>query len=400
MCNIGGGTNRCIRHNPVSKFVVKVVTVKTKADDGLVSKTLVELNKEGKALPAPQKETVKAWIDTEKFSTQYDPELSEHERRIQLNRLERAEVDNVSGSNFHAWKNLHSAVRTKMAQRIAAAGMIVGMSASLVGCFASDGRTTSDPTHEMVPPSPPISNSQSYIQGSGEKVETEDGSYEKVIIAEDAPALEYNMGMPHPQYLTDAGFTEQDGREGQQLAVNYLVQEFVDSEALETGDAGYKEWLSSSTPNQYFGSEVLNDPTIASNGSSILLGNFGGQKVIPKLIHDGTPRERSLDLTPVGIGTWENDNGETIGISYTFDYKTEYRVDDNSAVEFLAQQAGTSKEDYQKTKASDNLKDGKGENVYTASGQIGLVIARQADGTMKIIGFQADSQLDSSTLLK
>lgn len=394
MCNIGGGTNRCIRHNPVSKFVVKVVTVKTKADDGLVSKTLVELNKEGKALPSPQKETVKAWIDTEKFSTQYDPELSEHERRIQLNRLERAEVDNVSGSNFHAWKNLHSAVRTKMAQRIAAAGMIVGMSASLVGCFGSAGDTNNAP--DVIPPSPPVTQSQSFFQGSGDIVKTENGSYEKIILNEDAPVLKYDV---HPQSMTDAGFSAEDGAAGQKIAANYIIKEFIDSEALDTGDAGYDAWRASDVPPQYFADNILNDPGFASSSSSVLLGNFQGERQIPQPIHDGTPRERSLNLELVGGGPFQDESGNVVGIKYSFDYSVEYRVDDSSAVDFLAHKQGMSKDDYL-AQAPSNLKDGKGENLYTASGWMNVVVAKQADGSMKIIGFQSDSELDPTSLLK
>lgn len=387
MCDIGGGDNRCLAHSPVSKFVVKVVTVRTNADESLVSKTLGELNKEGKKLPSPEAEVVKTWIDTEKFAAQYDPKLSEHDRKIQMNRLDRAETENVSGGHFHAWKNLHGAVRSKMTQKIAAAGLLVGMSVSLVGCFANGGANNND---QPVPNNAPTSISQ--VMGSGEKVETETGTYEKITLNPDAPAYQYQPIPDDEAVLSSMDWTYGDGEAGQKFAVDYMTKEFIDSTALEGGDAEYQEWYANSAP-KYYSDAVL--PDIANNPgeTKIILGNFGANKFMPNLIHDGTPREKTLELRVAGTMP----KPEYSGVLYSIEYEASYRVNDTEAAKFVGLHTGLSSEAVLQSKyAKDVLKDGTGENIYKAKGYANVVIGKNANGEMRIIGFESKADFDTS----
>lgn len=388
MCALGGGNNRCLHHNPISKFVVKVVTVRAKAPEQLVNSTLVELSKEGKKLPAPAPEVVKNWVETEKFAAQYDPELSEHDRKIQLNRLNRAETENVSGGHFHAWKNLHGAVRSKMAQKIAAAGLLVGMSVSLVGCFAN-----SNPNDQPVVPTNTPS-SYGMVVGSGEKVETPTGAYEKITIDKTSPIYEYNNGDTHPSAMTDAGFTEEDGKASQKFVADYMVKEFVDSSALEGGDAAYQQWHAV-TAKSYYADNVYQE--IQKGEAPVVLGNYGGTNSLPPtFIHDGSPREKSLDMNIVGFRPWDNAAGLK-GVKYSVNYNAEYRVDDANAAQFVSSHLGISKEDFLKSNQSkDNLRDGTGENVFKASGKANIVVSKDSSGSWKIIGFQSETNFDTS----
>lgn len=391
MCNVGGGTNRCLAHNPISKFVVKVVTVRTKADETLVNKTLGELSKEGKKLPSPEPEVVKSWVETEKFAAQYDPELSEHDRKIQINRLERAETENVNGGHFHAWKNLHRAVRSKMAKKIAAGGLAIGMSLSLVGCFANSNPNNSN-TQPVVPTNAP--SSYGLVIGSGEKVKTADGSYEKITVEKASPLYKFNNGEGIPDHLKAAGWTEDDAEQGQRLVVDYMVHEFVDSSALETGEAGYKEWHQTAAKKYYTG-EVYNQA--AASNSNAILGNFGGEDKLPPLIHDASPREKDLDLNVVGFKAYDDEAG-TKGILYSVKFDAGYRVNDTEAVKFAASHTGVSPEQFlNSASAKPSLKDGKGENIYRAKGNAQVVVGKDAKtGKWNIIGFQASTDFDSS----
>lgn len=385
MCSLGGGVNRCLPHNPVSKFVVKVVTVRTKADESLVTNTLSELSKEGKNLPTPAAEDVKSWIETEKFAAQYDPELDAHDRKIQLNRLNRAETENVNGGHFHAWKNLHGTVRSKMTQKVAAAGLLIGMSVSLVGCFANSAGTDNNP---VVPTNAPTSISQ--VIGSGEKVETETGSYEKIILNPDSPAYKFSAIHADTPEMKTIGWSVEDGAAGQRLAVDYMTKEFIDSKALEGGDAAYQEWYASSAPN-YYSESIL--PEIANNPgeTKIILGNFGANKFMPNLIHDGTPREKTLNLNVTGFVAVPEYNG----VSYGIEYEAAYRVDDANAAKFVGLHAGLSSEAVLQSKyAKDVLKDGTGENLYRAKGQANIVMTKDANGQMKIVGFSSKADFD------
>jgi hypothetical protein len=56
-----------------------------------------------------------------------------------------------------------------------------------------------------------------------------------------------------------------------------------------------------------------------------------------------------------------------------------------------------SKEDFLKSNmAKDNLKDGSGENVFKAKGTASVVVSKDAKGEWKIIGFQSETNFDTS----
>ena len=399
MCKAGGGANRCLPHNPVSKFVVKVVTTKTKANPDMVESTLSELNKEGKNLPSPSPETVKTWVETEKFSTQYDPELSEHDRKIQLNRLERADTENVSGGHFHAWKNLHNSVRSRMAQKVAATGLLIGMSASLVGCFATGG--DGDPNSNGTPPPSPSSSSSAPISagagiGTGEKIATPDGgTYETVTVNPEAEIYNFNNGNGLPPELAAAGYTEEDGDASQRFVANYLVEEFMDSKALETGDDGYRQWYAETAPS-YFGDNILGDPAIVNpSNTGIVMGNFEGKTVIPNLIHDGTPREKSLQLNLQSVTAYDTPIGTTF--KYDISYEADYRVDDASAANFAATLTNVTPQEFLNSPhATDKVKDGTGENVFKIYGNASIAVIKDSNNNWKIVGYNTQTDFDST----
>lgn len=397
MCNVGGGTNRCLAHNPISKFVVKVVTVRTKADETLVNKTLGELSKEGKNLPSPAPEVVKSWVETEKFAAQYDPELSEHDRKIQLNRLDRAETENVNGGHFHAWKNLHNAVRSKLAKKLAAGGLVVGMSFSLVGCIANGNND-----HPVTPLNPPISTSApaspsaaSYggVIGSGQQVKAADGTYETVIIDKDSPVYKYNNGQGNTPEMEAAGYSAEDGQASQKFVADYMVNEFVDSKALETKDQGYDEWYATSAKN-YFTPNVYQELGANRGKGQVILGDLGSMNTIPNLIHDGKPREKSLNLNVMGFAPYRDGQGNK-GIKYAVEYTAEYRVSDAEAAKFAGQHVNMTPEQFlQSDLAKPSVKDGKGENSYQAKGTANIVVTKDEQGAWKIIGFSSQTNFD------
>lgn len=397
MCNVGGGTNRCLAHNPISKFVVKVVTVRTKADETLVNKTLGELSKEGKNLPSPAPEVVKSWVETEKFAAQYDPELSEHDRKIQLNRLDRAETENVNGGHFHAWKNLHNAVRSKLAKKLAAGGLVVGMSFSLVGCIANGNND-----HPVTPLNPPISTSApaspsaaSYggVIGSGQQVKAADGTYETVIIDKDSPVYKYNNGQGNTPEMEAAGYSAEDGQASQKFVADYMVNEFVDSKALETKDQGYDEWYATSAKN-YFTPNVYQELGANRGKGQVILGDLGSMNTMPNLIHDGKPREKSLNLNVMGFAPYSDGQGNK-GIKYAVEYTAEYRVSDAEAAKFAGQHVNMTPEQFlQSDLAKPSVKDGKGENSYQAKGTANIVVTKDEQGAWKIIGFSSQTNFD------
>jgi hypothetical protein len=292
-------------------------------------------------------------------------------------RLQREQAENVSGGQFHAWKNLNGTVRSKMRQKIAATGLVVGMSVSLVGCFANTNNETS---------AAPI-NAPTFIRqviGSGEMITTNTGSYERILAAEDSTLYKYNEGKGNPDYMQAAGWTEEDGLASQKVVTNYMVQEFIDSSALETGDTGLQEWQKNSAP-KYYTREVI-EMLESTPDSSAVLGNFAGETSLPKFINDGTPRQKNVEIAYDGLIPHSDEAGNK-GIKYTLHYKIDYRVDDASAVEFAAALGGTAK---------DSLKDGTGENIYRAEGDAQIIVGKDANKEWKILGFGAYTTYDST----
>lgn len=406
MCKLGGGDeNRCLKHHPVTKFVVKIVAVRTKADNETIDDSIKVLNKEGRNAPSPEPAVVESWIETEKFKAQYDPDLSEHDRKIQMNRLNGASPEKVKGNHFHVWKNLEKAVRTKMAQRIAAAGLVVGMSVSLVGCFANGSNNNEPfaPTNSPVTNSAPETNEAptvyGHVVGTGKQIKMPDGSYETITLDKNSPAYEYNGGQGNPDYMKEEGWSEKDGIAAQHKAVNYMVEEYVDSTTLEGGAKDYKKWYET-TAKKYFASDVYKEPGIKDGSAQVILGNATTKNGMPTLIHDGTPRQKNLDVSVYGFGPYTDEEGYK-GVQFTIEYTAEYRVDDVNAAKFVGLHRGMSGDEFLKSgKANDALKDGVGENTYLASGKANIVLDKDKSGEFKIIGFSAESQFDTKHLTK
>lgn len=272
-------------------------------------------------------------------------------------------------------------------------GAVLLSSLMLTACSAP---TANKPlTNDSVPS--PTAASYGQAVGSGEKVETENGSYEKITLSDNAPIYKYEKGEANDGIIA-AGWTEADGASGQHAVVDYLAHEFVDSTALETGDAGYQQWHKNSA-NKYYSGDIYQQLG-ASPASNVVLGNFAGANKIPILIHDGTPREKELNLHLNGFQAYSDASG-TKGIMYEVQYETSYRVSDTDAANFAASSLGQTPEAFlQSSRAKDSLKDGKGENIYRAKGYAKVVVGKDAQNEWKVIGFKATTDYDSSDFIK
>jgi hypothetical protein len=292
--------------------------------------------------------------------------------------------------------NKMSRTKAKLAKRVSIAGLAIGVTISLSGCFASPNEPIQGiGSQNEKEASPNESDSISYGQvvGNGAKVKTSDGSYEKISIDKNSEAYKY---IGDREYMAKAGWSNDDGAKAQQLAVKYLVNEYVDSKALEGGDKAYQEWYKN-TAKKYYVLDVYQ--SIKTGDSNVILGNFRGAISIPDLIHDGKPRQKNVDLSIEGVVPFENETAK--GIEVVVNYSVDYRVDDESAAEFASFYSGMSKE---RLLASDNvneeLLDNKGENVYVVKGQASIITGKQKDGSMKIIGFEAQSDFNTDDFVK
>lgn len=231
------------------------------------------------------------------------------------------------------------------------------------------------------------------VVGSGETVTTPSGIYEKISLSGNSPIYQYATALHQPE----SGWTIEEATAGQKLAVDYLVQEFLDSTALEGGDGEFQQWHAA-TAAKFFSDSVLGETIQNPGENKIILGNFGTNKLMPALIHDGAPRVKDVRITEVAAvyKPWETAAGLTQqDMLYNIDFEAGYRVDDANGAAFVGQHVGMTGEQVLASQyATDKLKDGSGENVYRAKGYANLVVTREPGG-MKIIGFESKADFDT-----
>lgn len=404
------GGKRCLAHAAASKFSVRVTTVKTGAESQMVEKALTELNREGKNLPAPHTEDVKNWIATRRFATQYDPELSDHERKIELNQLDRAneEVEaGVSGGHFHAWKNVMNSVKDKLRSRFVAAALVPIMAVGVAGCGPQIG--TSDPNQ----PSNPSSTSQGptgengfyqegdyILQGNGVKVSDDNGEYEQSY----RPTLDNFVGSGWAeqgvgQQLIAAGYTSEDIDKAQQLATNVALDVSFDSSISDrtVSDSEYAEWYQDTVSKYKFDAEMSNG--ISNKDNDIVFTGYvdSNQGQLPKLVHDGFPRvaesnsSRNFEVytvRPLDV------NGATQMV-VTLNTDLRYRVSDQNAIEYTAALTGKSSEEVLSTVAKPSLKDNQGVNYLKVAGTYDVAFKKEGNDLV-ITGIQSTYKFDAS----
>lgn len=272
-------------------------------------------------------------------------------------------------------------------KRIAVVGLLVGMSLSLVGCIANSGPINDESGTNGAP-----ATSTSQVLGSGEKVDTGAGTYEKITLSPDNRAYQFSAIHADTPEMKELGWSVEDGIASQRAAVDYMTKEFMDSTALEGDDAAYQEWYANSAPKYY--SESLMPELKANPGETkVIIGNFGTNKFMPNLIHDGKPRVKELNLGVAGYSAIPSYNG----IEYSIEFEAAYRVDDVNAAKFVGSHVGLSGEAFAQSKyAKDSLKDGTGENLYRAKGYANVIVTKDASGQMKLIGFSSKADFDTT----
>ncbi|WP_354214768.1 hypothetical protein [Arthrobacter sp. UYCo732] len=245
--------------------------------------------------------------------------------------------------------------------------------------------------------------------GSGEMVTTPSGTYERIKLSEKDPAYNYA-----PLAHRDAwGWMIPEATAAQKLAVDYMTQEFLDSAALEGGDTEFSSWHAA-TGKDYFSESILPQTSQNPGETKVILGNFGANKFIPTLIHDGSPRLKDLDLDVAGSG-FVDENGDPVDevdqngnlinepieaglvtyLKYSIEFNAGYRVDDVNGAAFVGQHVGMTGDEVLASKyATDKLKDGNGENVYRAKGYANVVVAKEPGG-LRIIGFESKTDFDT-----
>lgn len=273
---------------------------------------------------------------------------------------------------------------TRRTKTIALSGLLTALALTVSGCSMLPNQAGTE-VAEAAP-------SYGDVVGSGEMVTTPSGTYEKIILSENSPAYEYAAEL----HDRSSGWTVEEAIAGQKLAVDYVTQEFLDSTALEGGDAEFRRWHDVAG-KKYFSESVIGETSRNPGETKIILGNFGANNFIPALIHDGSPRVKDVQLDPPAAvyKPWETGAGLAQDMQYSIQFDAGYRVDDVNGAAFVGKQVGMTGDKVLTSKyATDRLKDGTGENVYRAKGYANVVVTK-APGGMKIVGFESKADFDT-----
>jgi len=388
------GGKRCFRHAVLSMFSVRVTKVKTGADEKLVVSTLSELNKEGKNLPMPAPEEVAGWLAKKQFATSYDPDLDTHERKIQLNQLDRAkrEVEQgVTGGQFHAWKNVTKEVRQKMVRRAAILGIAGSIAFGAAGCGvqANNVDTTPKPTTSTSAPANPTAEPTASVDGDivvvtkdGKAVVIKDqyGSYEKVgLNPDDALNKKVDPAIVDSS-VKDAGWSDQDVLAGQKFISNFIASESIDSTALDTGEAGYKDWVAKNQA-KYIAPEFQSFIQSDTSNNGALLNTQRGGEIAFQYARDGKPRVSSSNISMSKVVNV--DSGSEHNLIFVGKYDAKYRASNKEVM------AAYIAKGYKKENVLQTLPQLKDENGYvTVNGTMSYQYAvAKKDGNWKITGY-------------
>lgn len=261
MCKPGGGANRCFIHKMGTKATVTMAFFTTNAPEPIIRTTAKELKKEGRNLPTPAQEEVRAFTMSQAFAAKHGMGIPDSHRDRLVRQWHSAAEEQPDGGTMHAWRN--TAVRSVLKWRRTVMASIAG--ASLVATSAcgampnqSQNTDTSAPTTTISAPASPSnttgpaspsstlspSTSQSPSAGpvdvtkstaeslaksgmklSGTTVETKYGSYPQTEMTEDNQLVkDQNLKAVD----APSGWTQDDVAKGAVFGTNTVFNMSVD----------------------------------------------------------------------------------------------------------------------------------------------------------------------------
>lgn len=256
------GGRRCAIHMKGSNAACLHAERSTGANKKEVKEAFKDLRREGKELelPAPPPEVVKAFAEMQRFSANFDPELTEHDRKIITNAWNRTsnaveQGETPDGATFHAWQNLRSEVMRRLAMqksRLMAIGISGALSLGMTACSYSGGDpATPEPSHSPVVTAPvtptpapsPTSQYDAYGIGATGPLKTDAyGQWRQAQLSEDAPAARFDKDK-YDEIVWES-FTEEEAAEAQKLMAEFLTTHYIDGvSAFDTSQEARQEQL-------------------------------------------------------------------------------------------------------------------------------------------------------------
>jgi hypothetical protein len=177
---------------------------------------------------------------------------------------------------------------TRVLVSLAAVSVLVGCTAPAIP--SEPATPSSSPTASPTPTELPGAIPESDVI-PGATVTDELGPYVQMTIEPNHPSLEYNADLVD-QKVFDAGWTEDDLTSVQDFVMRFVVEQALDSSALDRGETGWNEWWDSEGV-EYVDADATEKLRSRLGDMGIVVNNYPHEHVpsdFPQLTRDGTPR--------------------------------------------------------------------------------------------------------------
>ena len=247
----------------------------------------------------------------------------------------------------------------------------------LTGC-ASEGSTVPPVSSSTAAEASPAATAEAAVASLGDVVgKTENGepvlitdergSYQKVVLAPDSPLATTANDNVFLSSVAELGFTDADVLAAQRFIAEFIASEGIDSTALESGEAGYRDWAT--TTGQNYMLPQWRAELIAAPEPSLVNNTVKATINIP-FVRDGGPRLTEAAISFKNVSAENLEDGEVL--VFAGDYEASYRAT-NDAVLSAYEAAGYSREDTVQTLP--HLEDPEGETTVkgTMDFRLGVV---------------------------
>lgn len=256
------GGKRCFTHSLTTKATSLQVSKTTGIPEPVVTQVMRDLRQEGAGNESPSRAEVLAHAQRQKFNIMNDDALSEHDKKILMNRWDKAKTEEIDGGAWHAIKNALGETLKRWSKRIVAGFAIGAMAFTLTGCGGTgkddpapspSDTVTIAPSQEPTEPTPTETGTApegvSFSPGIlvGDTVNDGKGEYRSLVLDPDS-----DLANTLPAKVTDgvrARYSDAEILEAQKEASDFFVTEVLDADLSDnaTPEARQAWWDQNST---------------------------------------------------------------------------------------------------------------------------------------------------------
>lgn len=306
------GGKRCFTHSLTTKATSLQVSKTTGIPEPVVTQVMRDLRQEGAGNESPSREEVLAHVQRQKFNIMNDDALSAHDKKILMNRWDKAKNEEVDGGAWHAIKNALGETLKRWSKRIVAGFAIGAMAFTLAGCGGtgkddpapspSDTVTTA-PSQEPTEPTPTETGTApegvSFSPGIlvGDTVNDGKGEYRSLVLDPDS-ALANTL----PPKVTDgarARYSDEQILDAQKEASEFVVTEVLDSDLADNDSPEARQKWWSANSNRFTGvakedaeNAILNKP----DATGLVILNANGTLRGTPIYDPSKPKYSQMEL--------------------------------------------------------------------------------------------------------